>query len=82
MFGCIDPGDTPAPSVESVSTALRKCSSICLPIGLAGPRLRPHTISRELATQKMEVLVEAAKELRARLSDGWTRPVNQTTWSA
>ncbi len=68
MFGCVDPGDTPAPTVASIERR----------VGAALERLDPKqlwlapdcglmTISRPLAHEKLRVMVEAARNLRARL---------------
>ena len=65
MFGCIDPGDTPAPSVDAVKQrvhqALRYLDPRCL---LLAPDCGLMTISRELARAKLAVMVEAARQLR------------------
>jgi 5-methyltetrahydropteroyltriglutamate--homocysteine methyltransferase len=68
MFGCIDPGDTPAPSVESVKRRVAGVLEHLSPdrVWLA-PDCGLMTISRELATQKLEVMVEAAKTLRSQI---------------
>jgi 5-methyltetrahydropteroyltriglutamate--homocysteine methyltransferase len=68
MFGCIDPGNTPAPSVEDVKSrvaaALRHVSPTRL---LLAPDCGLMTISRKLAHEKLAVMVQAARELRATL---------------
>jgi 5-methyltetrahydropteroyltriglutamate--homocysteine methyltransferase len=68
MFGCIDPGDTPAPSVESVTRRVAGVLEHLSPdrVWLA-PDCGLMTISRALATQKLEVMVEAAKKLRSQV---------------
>jgi 5-methyltetrahydropteroyltriglutamate--homocysteine methyltransferase len=68
MFGCIDPGNTPAPSVDDikarVSAALKHVSPNRL---LLAPDCGLMTISRKLAREKLAVMVQAARELRATL---------------
>jgi 5-methyltetrahydropteroyltriglutamate--homocysteine methyltransferase len=66
MFGCVDPGDTPAPSVESVTRRVAGVLEYLSPdrVWLA-PDCGLMTISRALATRKLEVMVEAAKKLRS-----------------
>jgi 5-methyltetrahydropteroyltriglutamate--homocysteine methyltransferase len=68
MFGCVDPGDTPAPSVESVTRRVTGVLEHLSPdrVWLA-PDCGLMTISRALATQKLEVMVEAAKKLRSQV---------------
>ena len=68
MFGCVDPGDTPAPSVESVTRRVAGVLEHLSPdrVWLA-PDCGLMTISRALATQKLEVMVEAAKKLRSQV---------------
>ncbi len=65
MFGCIDPGNSPAPSVDSVKRRVAGVLEYLSPdqVWLA-PDCGLMTISRELATQKLKVMVEAAKSLR------------------
>jgi 5-methyltetrahydropteroyltriglutamate--homocysteine methyltransferase len=68
MFGCIDPGNSPAPSVDSVK---RRVAGVLEHLSPQQVWLAPDcglmTISRELAAQKLEVMVEAAKALRSQL---------------
>ena len=68
MFGCIDPGGTPAPSVDAVKArvrqALRHLDPQCL---LLAPDCGLMTISRDLAREKLQVMVEAAVALRREL---------------
>lgn len=68
MFGCIDPGNTPAPSVDSVK---RRIAGVLEHLDPSRVWLAPDcglmTISRELARQKLKVMVEAASALRDRL---------------
>jgi 5-methyltetrahydropteroyltriglutamate--homocysteine methyltransferase len=68
MFGCIDPGNSPAPSVDSVKRRVAGALKYLSPsqVWLA-PDCGLMTISRELATQKLQVMVQAAKELRAEM---------------
>jgi methionine synthase II (cobalamin-independent) len=65
MFGCIDPGDTPAPSVDSVKRRIAGVLNHLSPhqVWLA-PDCGLMTISRDLAAQKLQVMIEAAKGLR------------------
>ena len=65
MFGCIDPGDTPAPSVDSVKRRVAGVLNHLSPQQLwLAPDCGLMTISRDLATQKLQVMIEAAKSLR------------------
>jgi 5-methyltetrahydropteroyltriglutamate--homocysteine methyltransferase len=66
MFGCIDPGDSPVPTVEAVEHRVAEALDVVDPrqVWLA-PDCGLMTISRELARQKLAVMVEAAKRLRA-----------------
>jgi len=65
MFGCIDPGDTPPPSVDTVkrriAQALEHLDSHRL---LLAPDCGLMTISRPLAREKLKVMVQAARDLR------------------
>jgi 5-methyltetrahydropteroyltriglutamate--homocysteine methyltransferase len=65
MVGCIDPGSSPAPSVDSVKRRVAGVLEYLSPgqVWLA-PDCGLMTISRELATQKLQVMVEAAHSLR------------------
>jgi 5-methyltetrahydropteroyltriglutamate--homocysteine methyltransferase len=68
MFGCIDPGDTPAPSVEAVKKRVRQALVHLDPQRLLlAPDCGLMTIGRELARQKLRVMVEAAVQLRREL---------------
>jgi len=68
MFGCIDPGNTPAPSVEAVKTRLRQALLHLDPRRLLlAPDCGLMTISRGLAHEKLKVMVEAARQLRAEI---------------
>jgi 5-methyltetrahydropteroyltriglutamate--homocysteine methyltransferase len=68
MFGCIDPGNTPAPSVDAVK---RRVAAALEHLDPARVMLAPDcglmTISRALAREKLAVMVAAAKELRKEL---------------
>jgi 5-methyltetrahydropteroyltriglutamate--homocysteine methyltransferase len=65
MFGCIDPGDTPAPSVDAVKQRVRQALRHLDPRRLLlAPDCGLMTISRELANAKLAVMVEAARQLR------------------
>ena len=68
MFGCVDPGDTPAPTVESIERRVAEALEVLDPkqVWLA-PDCGLMTISRALAQAKLRVMVEAARRLRARL---------------
>jgi 5-methyltetrahydropteroyltriglutamate--homocysteine methyltransferase len=68
MFGCIDPGDTPAPTVDSVMHRINAVLDHLKPeqVWLA-PDCGLMTISRALAHEKLQVMVEAGRRLRARL---------------
>ncbi len=65
MFGCIDPGDSPVPSVDSVARRIAQALDVLDPgqVWLA-PDCGLMTIERELARDKLAVMVEAAKRLR------------------
>jgi 5-methyltetrahydropteroyltriglutamate--homocysteine methyltransferase len=66
MFGCVDPGDSPVPSVDSVKRRIAEALDVLDPrqVWLA-PDCGLMTIGRELARDKLAVMVEAAKRLRA-----------------
>ncbi|HEX3506296.1 MAG TPA: cobalamin-independent methionine synthase II family protein [Xanthobacteraceae bacterium] len=68
MFGCVDPGDTPAPTVETIERRVGEVLEVLDPkqVWLA-PDCGLMTISRTLAQEKLRVMVEAARRLRARL---------------
>ncbi len=68
MFGCIDPGDSPVPEVAAVERRVAEVLQWLDPkqVWLA-PDCGLMTISRSLAYDKLKVMVEAAKRLRARL---------------
>ncbi len=68
MFGCVDPGDSPAPSVSAVVARVRPALKHVNPENLLlVPDCGLMTISPELARAKARVLVEAAQELRRSL---------------
>jgi 5-methyltetrahydropteroyltriglutamate--homocysteine methyltransferase len=68
MFGCIDPGDTPAPTVEAVKRRVAAALEHLDPTRLLlAPDCGLMTISRALARQKLSVMVAAAQELRQAL---------------
>jgi 5-methyltetrahydropteroyltriglutamate--homocysteine methyltransferase len=65
MFGCVDPSDTPVPSLTSVVTRVREALKYIEPRNLLlAPDCGLMTISRDLANAKARLLVEAAMELR------------------
>jgi 5-methyltetrahydropteroyltriglutamate--homocysteine methyltransferase len=66
MFGCIDPGDSPVPTVDAVERRIAEVLRVLDPkqVWLA-PDCGLMTISRELAHEKLRVMVAAAKRLRA-----------------
>ena len=68
MFGCVDPGDTPAPTVDAIERRVGEVLDVLDPrqVWLA-PDCGLMTISRGLAHEKLRVMVEAARRLRARL---------------
>jgi len=68
MFGCIDPGDTPAPAVEAVKARVRAALRYLDPERLLlAPDCGLMTISRPLAREKLRVMVAAAEQLRGEL---------------
>jgi 5-methyltetrahydropteroyltriglutamate--homocysteine methyltransferase len=68
MFGCIDPGSTPAPPVEAVKARVRQALAYLDPRRLLlAPDCGLMTISRQLARQKLAIMVEAARQLRAEI---------------
>ena len=68
MFGCVDPGDSPAPTVEAIERRVAEALEHIDPkqVWLA-PDCGLMTISRALADEKLKAMVAAAKRLRARL---------------
>ena len=68
MFGCVDPSDTPLPSVASVVERVRTALKYIEPNHLwLAPDCGLMTISRELANAKAKVVVDAAAEVRKSL---------------
>jgi 5-methyltetrahydropteroyltriglutamate--homocysteine methyltransferase len=65
VFGCIDPGNTPAPSVDTVKRRVAAALEHLDPTRLLlAPDCGLMTISRPLARDKLKVMVEAAQALR------------------
>ncbi len=68
MFGCVDPGNSPAASADSIE---RKISQVLEHLDPKQVWLAPDcglmTISRELAHAKLSAMVEAGDRVRARL---------------
>ena len=68
VYGCIDPGDSPAPDVDSVT---RRIAGVLKHLSPQQVWLSPDcglmTISSTLAKRKLEVMVDAARTLRAGL---------------
>jgi 5-methyltetrahydropteroyltriglutamate--homocysteine methyltransferase len=68
MFGCVDPGNTPAPSVDELK---RRVASLLDHVDpgrvMLGPDCGLMTISRPLARAKLTAMVGAARELRAEI---------------
>lgn len=65
MFGCVDPGDSPCPSVAAVVERVRTVLDHVKPDNLLlAPDCGLMTISPQLAGAKARVLVEAAREIR------------------
>ena len=68
MFGCIDPGNTPAPAVEDVKALVRRAVKHLDPRRLMlAPDCGLITLPRALARRKLDVMVQAARELRREL---------------
>ena len=65
MFGCIDPGNTPAPKLEDVRRRVASALDHLEPTRmLLAPDCGLMTISRAQAREKLAVMVAAAKSLR------------------
>jgi 5-methyltetrahydropteroyltriglutamate--homocysteine methyltransferase len=65
VFGCIDPGNTPAPTVEAVADRVRQALEHLDPRRLLlAPDCGLMTISRPLARAKLQVMVAAAQAVR------------------
>jgi len=68
MFGCVDPSDTPVPSVASVVERVRTALKYIEPNNLwLAPDCGLMTISRDLANAKAKLLVDVAAEVRKTL---------------
>ena len=68
MFGCVDPSDTPLPSVAAVVERVRTTLKYVEPNYLwLAPDCGLMTISRELANAKAKLLVDVAAEVRKTL---------------
>ncbi|MFQ5682514.1 MAG: 5-methyltetrahydropteroyltriglutamate--homocysteine methyltransferase [Candidatus Binatia bacterium] len=68
MFGCVDPGDSPPPAVETVVNRVRTALQYIDPGNLLlAPDCGLMTTSRELARTKARLLVDVARELRRAL---------------
>jgi 5-methyltetrahydropteroyltriglutamate--homocysteine methyltransferase len=68
MFGCIDPGDSPAPAVDAVKARVAAALEHVAPERiLLAPDCGLMTISRALAREKIAVMVAAAQALRKEL---------------
>jgi 5-methyltetrahydropteroyltriglutamate--homocysteine methyltransferase len=68
MFGCVDPGDSPVPMADAIERRVGAALEWLDPkqVWLA-PDCGLMTISRQLAHDKLQAMVEAAKRLRAKL---------------
>lgn len=65
MFGCIDPGDSPVPTVDVVKRRVAGALEYLDPARLMlAPDCGLMTISRALARDKLKVMVQAAQDLR------------------
>lgn len=65
MFGCVDPGGSPAPSVAQVADRVRSALKYVDPENmLLAPDCGLMTISRDLADAKARLLVEVATQVR------------------
>ena len=65
MFGCVDPSDTPVPSVAQVAERVRQVLKYVEPKNLwLAPDCGLMTITRELADAKAKLLVDVASEVR------------------
>jgi 5-methyltetrahydropteroyltriglutamate--homocysteine methyltransferase len=65
LFGCVDPGNSPAPTVESIKRKVAAALDHLDPRRLLlAPDCGLMTISRALAREKLGVMVAAATELR------------------
>ena len=69
VFGCVDPGDSPVPSVDSVKRRIAGVLERLKPQQVwLSPDCGLMTISRSLAARKLAVMVEAARALRKGLT--------------
>jgi 5-methyltetrahydropteroyltriglutamate--homocysteine methyltransferase len=65
MYGCVDPGDSPPEQLPVVVARIREALRYVEPEQLLiAPDCGLMTISRDLARQKAELLVAAAREVR------------------
>jgi 5-methyltetrahydropteroyltriglutamate--homocysteine methyltransferase len=65
VFGCVDPGNTPAPRVDEVKRRVARALDYLDPQRvLLAPDCGLMTISRDLAREKLRVMVAAAQALR------------------
>jgi len=65
VFGCVDPGNSPVPSLDSVKRKIARALEHLDPTRvLLAPDCGLMTISRALARDKLKVMVEAARALR------------------
>jgi 5-methyltetrahydropteroyltriglutamate--homocysteine methyltransferase len=68
LFGCVDPGDTPAPSADAIRRRVEPALEYIDPEKLLlAPDCGLVTISRPLAHAKLQAMVEAARIMRAAL---------------
>ena len=68
VFGCIDPGNTPAPDIGRVKRRIAQAlEHLDAERVLLAPDCGLMTISRQLARQKLQVMVAAAQALRQKL---------------
>jgi 5-methyltetrahydropteroyltriglutamate--homocysteine methyltransferase len=68
IFGCVDPGDSPAPTADAIERRVAGVLNYLDPKQVwIAPDCGLMTISRELAHEKLAVMVEAARRLRAKL---------------
>lgn len=68
MFGCIDPGSSPPPSVDSVVRRVEQALKYVEPSQMwLAPDCGLMTIDRELASAKLRVMVQASEKLRGQL---------------
>jgi 5-methyltetrahydropteroyltriglutamate--homocysteine methyltransferase len=65
VFGCVDPGNTPVPALDSVKRKIARALEHLDPTRvLLAPDCGLMTIPRALARDKLKVMVQAARELR------------------